>query len=69
MSNAKRFIVSSGLVLVLAVGLTTTAMAGGRKDHKVSICHRGHEISVAAPAMSAHMAHGDVPVDDYGECP
>lgn len=28
-------------------------------DHKVSICHKGKEISVAEPALDAHFEHGD----------
>lgn len=74
MSNFKRVAVSGGLALVLAVGLSATAIAGGRKDHKVNICHQTGsdkvvQISVAMPALDAHMAHGDMLADDYGECP
>ena len=29
------------------------------KQEKVAICHRGHTITVAEPALEAHLAHGD----------
>ncbi len=31
---------------------------------KVTICHKGRTITVGAPAVAAHLAHGDV----SGEC-
>lgn len=73
MSNIKRVVVSVGLALVLAVAVGATALAGGNKEHKLALCHlasnaRVVEISVAMPAMQAHMAHGDFLVDEYGEC-
>jgi hypothetical protein len=74
MSNIKRMAVSGGLALVLAVALVATAVAGGRKDHKAAVCHvTGSddyvEISVAMQAVSAHLGHGDVMADEYGDCP
>ena len=73
MSNLKRVAVSGGLALMLAVALGATVVAGGRKDHKVAVCHvtgadKVVEISVAMSAVEAHMAHGDSVADDYGEC-
>lgn len=46
---------------LLAMKATTTA-AGG--DDKVTICHNGNTIEVAASAVPAHLAHGDA----YGPC-
>jgi hypothetical protein len=37
----------------------------GRGQEKVLICHKGHEIEVAAPAVDAHLRHGDT----IGACP
>ena len=73
MSNPKRLAVSGGLALVLVVALGATAVAGGQKDHKVAVCHvtgngKVVEISVAMPAVDAHLGHGDTLADDYGEC-
>jgi hypothetical protein len=31
----------------------------GAGHEKYTICHKGHEISVAASAVPAHLAHGD----------
>jgi hypothetical protein len=34
---------------------------GGKQygKHKVAICHKGHTIRVAQPAVKAHLRHGD----------
>ena len=36
----------------------------GRKDHKVIVCHKGKTIAVGAPAVQAHLGHGD----EIGTC-
>jgi hypothetical protein len=35
--------------------------SGGKQygHHKVAICHKGHTIKVAQPAVKAHLRHGD----------
>jgi hypothetical protein len=35
--------------------------SGGRQygHHKVALCHKGHTIRVAQPAVKAHLRHGD----------
>lgn len=35
--------------------------SGGKQygHHKVLLCHKGHTISVAPPAVKAHLRHGD----------
>jgi len=72
MSKLKRFTLLGALTLVVGAGLSTTAMAGGREDHKVTLCHQASnksvQISVARQALSAHMAHGDTMADEYGDC-
>jgi hypothetical protein len=37
--------------------------AGGKQygKHRVAICHKGHTIRVAQPAVKAHLRHGDKP--------
>ncbi len=55
-------------ILIFAVGLllaSSTAMAG---QPKVDVCHKGHMINVAAPAVPAHLAHGDQLPDCAGVC-
>jgi len=35
--------------------------SGGKQygHHKVTLCHKGHTIRVAPPAVKAHLKHGD----------
>jgi hypothetical protein len=37
----------------------------GKGQEKVTLCHNGHTITVGAPAVPAHQAHGDT----LGPCP
>ena len=71
-------IVRRGLVTLLfpallIVVLATGAFAGGNNE-KVTLCHQTgngsfHQITVSVNAMPAHLRHGDVLTDDYGDCP
>src|SRR5262245_46618075 len=54
--------------LVAGVLLALTGVAGartadkpgkGKGRTKVTLCHKGHTIRVGAPAVSAHLRHGD----------
>ncbi len=47
------------LVTVVAVVAALTASPAMAKQTKVTVCHNGHEISIAMPALKAHLAHGD----------
>jgi Ca2+-binding RTX toxin-like protein len=42
---------------------------GGHGQEKVSICHKGHTITVGAPAVAAHRAHGDTEEGACGDVP
>jgi hypothetical protein len=58
------------MVLVAASAATVV----GQPEGKVEVCHRTghggyHQIEISANAMPAHMAHGDVLPDQYGDCP
>jgi hypothetical protein len=44
---------SSKTVMVVNVG-------GGQNGKQVTVCHKGNTIAVAAPAISAHLDHGDM---------
>lgn len=59
----RKYIVLFVSVVFLVLILALPAFAG---QEKVSVCHNvennPHEISVALPALQAHLAHGDVPV-------
>ena len=46
----------SGFLLLVSAGLGANAFAD---EHKQVICHKGEDLSVAASAVPAHMAHGD----------
>jgi uncharacterized protein YraI len=37
----------------------------GQENHKVTICHKGHTITIDESALPAHLAHGDT----LGACP
>lgn len=76
MRNARkmRWIACLSLPLLLAVAFVVAAPvteAQGRGQEKVTICHippgnpdNAHTITVGAPAVPAHLAHGDT----LGEC-
>ena len=58
--------------IMLVVSMTATAV--GVPSDKVDVCHRtGSErtvkISVSENALPAHLRHGDVLADEYGDCP
>jgi len=52
---------------LLLVGFTGAALAKypkpgkGKGREKVTICHKGHTIRIAKPALPAHLRHGDTP--------
>lgn len=35
-------------------------IADGKKGHKIFICHKGNSLSIASPAVAAHLKHGDM---------
>jgi hypothetical protein len=55
------------LKLFAATALTSLVPArfAAAKAEKVTICHKGKTITVGAPAVAAHLRHGDT----VGECP
>jgi hypothetical protein len=55
------------LKLFAATALTSLVPArfAAAKAEKVTICHKGKTITVGAPAVAAHLRHGDT----LGECP
>jgi LPXTG-motif cell wall-anchored protein len=62
----------SVLMTITVMLMTTVAVAfaaqdeGGRGQKKVTICHKGHTITVGAPAADAHLIHHDG--DTEGAC-
>ena len=57
------------IMIVFAVGSVLATPPQG----KSTICHTAGDkfvqITVSNSALAAHMRHGDVPLDEYGECP
>jgi hypothetical protein len=44
---------------VASTAVAKSASQRGAGNEKYTVCHKGHEISVAASAVPAHLAHGD----------
>ena len=48
------------IAILVSAGSAPVVFSKPDKDKdKVTICHRGHTITVAAAALKAHLAHGD----------
>jgi hypothetical protein len=73
-SRVKKSVLILAVPAILAVGLGASSFAAPGGQEKVSICHNAGgkkyvSITVAMPALDAHMAHGDIMADEYGDCP
>jgi hypothetical protein len=73
MTRVRRLLLTALLPAMVLVA-ATTASAFGSPQGKVDVCHRTgngsfHEINISANALPAHMRHGDVMPDEYGDCP
>ena len=69
----RRFLVTFFFPGVMLVALATGAIAGSN-NQKVTLCHvtgngSYHQITVSVNALPAHLRHGDVLPDDYGDGP
>ena len=58
-------------MVVTVLSLVTVAFAaqeegGGQGQEKVTLCHKGHTITVGVPAQAAHLKHGDTETE--GAC-
>lgn len=58
--------------VIVMIVFSASALAVGNAG-KVEMCHWANhkfvEISVSVNAMPAHLNHGDLMTDDYGDCP
>ena len=62
--NVRASILSAAVAIaVTTLAMVTVAFAaqhgGGKGQEKVTLCHKGHTITVGAPALAAHERHGD----------
>jgi uncharacterized membrane protein YgcG len=72
MQTARRFLITilvpALIVSIFAVGAAAASGSSG----KVNLCHFADhkfvKITVAMSAKPAHMSHGDVDPDEYGDC-
>jgi hypothetical protein len=73
MPRARRLLLTLLLPAIVLAAFAATAMAQGGPAGKVDICHwASHKyvaINVSVHALPAHLRHGDVFPDDYGQCP
>jgi hypothetical protein len=71
--RARRASLALVLPAALAIGLGASVFAAPNHDHKTTICHvagsRYVKIMVANASLPAHLGHGDVMPDEYGDCP
>jgi hypothetical protein len=72
MSKTRRFLVALVLPTVILAGFAATALGAGHAG-KVDVCHWANhkfvQISISNNALPAHLRHGDVLTDEYGDCP
>lgn len=69
-----RRLLASALVPAMVLIAASGASALGQPQGKVDVCHRTgngsfHEINISGNALPAHLQHGDVLPDEYGDCP
>lgn len=74
MKHLRRLLVGVAIPALILVAFAVSTVAAGGNNEKVSLCHSagGHkwvEITVSENALPAHMRHGDVLADEYGDCP
>jgi hypothetical protein len=73
MKNVRHLIIALAVpALILVVFAVSSVVASGPLG-KADVCHfASHkyvEINVNEHALTAHMNHGDVLPDEYGDCP
>jgi hypothetical protein len=72
MHNVRRFLVATLLPAIIVLIFAVSSVAAGGHAGKVSICHWANhkfvKITVSMNAMPAHLRHGDVLTDEYGDC-
>lgn len=73
MNRVRRALLTALVPAMALVAIGTATVVGSPQD-KVDVCHQTgngsfHVINISANALPAHMNHGDVLPDEYGDCP
>jgi hypothetical protein len=72
MHTLRRFFVAAVVPAIIVVIFAVSSVAAGGNAGKVAICHWANhkfvKITVSVNAMPAHLRHGDVLTDEYGDC-
>ncbi|MDP9468016.1 MAG: hypothetical protein M3P32_04660, partial [Chloroflexota bacterium] len=72
MRTVRRFLVATLIPALIIAIFAVGAVAAGGSSGKVELCHwtgkKFVEIRVSVNAKPAHLAHGDVEPDEYGDC-
>jgi hypothetical protein len=72
MHTVRRFVVAIVIPAVIVTIFAVSSVAAGGNAGKVAICHWANhkfvEVNVSMNAMPAHLRHGDVLTDEYGDC-
>ena len=72
MRRPARLLLSLLMPVIVLIAFSASALGAGPAG-KVDVCHWANHkwvhISVSANAVPAHMGHGDVLTDEYGDCP
>ena len=55
----------AAFALTGAAGTFANVALAGYGQEKVQVCHKGHTLTIAAPAVPAHLKQGDT----LGTCP
>ena len=72
MHTIRRFVVAIVIPALIVTIFAVSSVAAGGNAGKVAVCHWANhkfvKITVSMNAMPAHLRHGDVVTDEYGQC-
>jgi len=72
MHNLRRFFVATVIPAIIVTIFAVSSVAAVGNAGKVAICHWANhkfvKVTVSMNAMPAHLRHGDVLTDFYGDC-
>jgi hypothetical protein len=74
MKSLRTVLAAVAIPILILVLFAVSSVVAFPPHGKTTLCHmtgngRSHQITVSNNAVPAHLRHGDVPVDEYGECP